>query len=110
MKYKMIFLVLTLLLTSCQPAMSSPTPNIQEVTRIVEETVEKPIIVKETIIVTQLVNEPTKTPTKFWDTEYNLPAHYFEAMMVVVQFYSFLETKQCEANYDLYSDWARPLE
>jgi len=118
MKSKMIFLLLTIILASCQP-MNSPTPEIQEVTRIVkqtslvtqivEQTVEVPKIVKESVVVTEFVNKPTPTATKFWDTEYNLPAHYFDAMLVVVQFYTFLETKQCEANYDLYSEWARPL-
>jgi len=106
MKIKII-LVVAILLTSCQPMVVS-TPEIQEVTRIVEQTVEIPIIVKETIIVTQVVNEPTPTPTKFWDRDYNLPSHYFDAMLVVVKFYAFWETKQCEAYYDLFSEWGKP--
>ncbi len=107
MKKKLIFLVIVLFLISCQPK-NLLTSEIREDTRILEQTVEVTKIIKETVVVTQLIKEPTPTPTKFWDREYNLPSHYFDAMMVVVQFYTFLETKQCEANYDLYSEWAKP--
>lgn len=57
---------------------------------------------------TQLGKVPTPAPTKFWNQEYNLPVHYFDAMLVAIQFYTFWETKQCEAYYDLYSEWGKP--
>ncbi len=106
MKKKIIFLLLIFGLTSCQPKIT-PTPEIREVTRVVEQTVEIPQIVKETVMVTELVEAPP-TVTVSDQEQFELKPEYFDAMLVAVQHFTYWETKQCEAYYDSFSNWGRP--
>lgn len=93
---------LLLVLSAC---VLQPTPEVIEITKIVEQTVEVPQIIKETVIVTETNPTPDDSQT---DEKFFIPAEYFDAMVAVVQHYSFLETKQCEAYYDSFSEWGRP--
>lgn len=107
MKSKMLLLVLAVLLASCQPALT-PTQEIQEVTRIVEQTVkvtqiveqtvEIPKIVQETVIIKKLVPPQTLTSRPPGEEEscYHLQPYYFDAMIALVQHYTYLKTHQCE--------------
>jgi hypothetical protein len=101
MKKILIFLVVSFLLVSCQPK-STPTPQIQEVTRIVDQTVEVPQIIKETIVVTELVEvAPTKQPV--YAGEFELKPEHFDAMLALYKFFNYLDTKDCVANYYAHS-------
>ncbi len=107
MKVKMLLFVLAVLLASCQPVIN-PIPDIQEVTRIVEQTVkviqiveqtlEVPKIVKETVIQTELVEiTPTKQPIS--SSEFELKPEYFDAMKALFNHFNYLDMKDCEAHY-----------
>lgn len=103
----MTTLVVAILLTSCQSTIT-PTPEIQEVTRIVkqtslvtqfvEQTVEVSKIVKETVIINKLVPAQTMTSRSPDDEDncYKVQSYYFDAMIALVQHYTYLKTHQCE--------------
>jgi len=84
MKIKII-LVVAILLTSCQSTMT-PTPDILEVTRIVEQTslvtqmveqtVEVPIIVKETMVITETQNNNSKSSSTIGD--FTMDPEYYQ--------------------------------
>lgn len=112
MKTKIIILVVVaILLTSCQSTIT-PTPDIQEVTRIVEQTsfvtqiveqtVEIPKIVKETVMATEFLEvNPTKRPIS--PGEFELKPEYFDATLALVKYFNYLDTKDCVAYYDAQS-------
>ena len=107
MKSKIIFLLLAIILASCQPV-NSPPPEIQEATRIVEETlivtkiVEVPKITKETVMVTELIEiTPTKQPIYYG--EFELKPEYFDAILALIKHFEYLDTKDCKAYYESFS-------
>lgn len=106
MKKKIIFLLFIFGLTSCQPKIT-PTPEIREITRVVEQTVEIPQIVKETVMVTELVEAPP-TVTVSDQEQFELKPEYFDAMLALTKFFNYLDTKECEAYYESFSQHRKP--
>ncbi|MBW6472363.1 MAG: hypothetical protein K0B14_04500 [Anaerolineaceae bacterium] len=102
MKTKIIFLVvMAILLTSCQSTMT-PTPEIKEVTRIVEQTSIVTKIVEETVLAPEIVEDtPTKHPNS--TGEFELKPEYFDATLALVKYFNYLDTKDCVAYYDAQS-------
>jgi len=110
MKIKII-LVVAILLTSCQSTMT-PTPDILEVTRIVEQTslvtqmveqtVEVPIIVKETMVITETQNNNSKSSSTIGD--FTMDPEYYDAMVALVQTLTYLQTGQCDLYYESFRE------
>ncbi len=106
MKKKIIFLLFIFGLTFCQPKIT-PTPEIREITRVIEQTVEVPKIVKETVVVTELVEaQPTVTVSD--QEQFELKPEYFDAMLALTKSFTYLDTKDCEAYYESFSQHRKP--
>ncbi len=106
MKKRLIFLLLIFVLTACQPKIT-PTPEIREVTRVVEQTVEVPQIVKETVVVTELV-EVYPTRMVAGQEQFELKPEYFDAMLALTKSFNYLDTKNCEAYNESLSEHSKP--
>jgi Domain of unknown function (DUF4829) len=103
MKRNLSGILACLLVFAIITACSTPTPSTVEVTRVIPQTVLASQIVKETVVTTLV---PAKVVTSQPQSE--IDPKYFEGIILITQYYTFLGNGLYEKAYDCYSESLKP--
>lgn len=98
MKRNLLGILACLLVLYLASACSTQTPSTVEVTRVIPQTVLASQIVKETVVTTL---EPAKAVTPQPQSE--IDPKYFEGIVLITQYYTFLGNGLYEQAYECYS-------
>jgi hypothetical protein len=98
-------LIMIVSLTAC----AGKTPEVVEVTRVIPQTVEVTRVVPQTVVVTQIVQVPAASTPEPLSTAIGTPGSvdidptYFDGIIVITQYYTFLGHGLYEEAYRLLS-------